>query len=219
MTDSAPSRHPLETTLGTALRLLLIWGVPLSLAALIFPAPSPGDSLLVYVTVHLIVLQTATLVLTIRLAPLSDTPWFAGLRYQWLASAASLVAVAVGFAALLTLATAAAARYDPSLQFLQLLSSLDIAWVVAALYLGSRVLWSKTAALVAGTVILIACVASITLYLNEVGFTSDGGWLVDGQAMMTIVLPADMVAAVISITVLLLASRRSQPTAQAKPQS
>jgi len=37
-----------------------------------------------------------------------------------------------------SLATSAALRYDPSLQFLQLLSSLDIAWAATALALGAR---------------------------------------------------------------------------------
>ncbi len=213
------SHHPLEAALGIAFRRLIYWGLPMSVLALLFPAPSPASGLLSYATAHLVVLQVATLALTIRLAPLTDQPWFSSLKRPWLASAASLVAIGVGYAALLTLATSAAARYDPSLQFLQLLSSLDIAWVVAALYLGARILWNRGAATTAAGVILLACVASITIYLDQVGFAGSGGWIVDGQAMMTIVLPADMVAAILSVTVLLFGSRTAQATLQARPQS
>ncbi len=220
MTTSTPSpRHPIETILGTGLKRLLQWAIPLSLVALLLPAPD-GDGLLRYALIHLTVIQIATFFFTIEMSPLTDEPWFGHNKRPWLASSASLVAAVVGFSGLLTLATSAAARYDPSLQFLQLLSSLDIAWVVAALYLGARMLWGRPIALALGAVLIAACVLSIALYLNSVGFTSAGGWLVDGGEMMRFIIPADTVAALIATSVLLLASHRSERrTAQPSPQS
>ena len=220
MTTPTYPPHPVETILGSGLRRLLLWGIPLSALALLIPAPDVDDGLLAYNLIHLTILQIATLLFTVEMAPLTDKPWFPNNRRSWLASAASLVAAAVGFSALLTLATSAAARYDMSLQFLQLLSSLDIAWVVAALYLGSRQLWGSPAAPILASLLLIACVGSIAVYLSEVGFTADGGWLVDGGQMMRIVLPADTIAAVIAVTILLFASSGSdQRTTQPSPQS
>lgn len=218
--SSHASRHPIETILGTGLRRLLAWGVTLSALGLIFGAPGPDSGLWAYSNSHLTIIQVATFLLVVELASLTDEPWFEGVRRAWLASSASLIAAAVGFSALLTLATSAAARYDVSLQFLQLLSSLDIAWVVAALYLGTRALSTNRLAIPAGSALLIACVASIAVYLSAVGFTPDGGWLVDGAELLRIVLPSDVMAAIISLTVLLIAStRKDQPTAQARLQS
>lgn len=203
------SPHPVETILGTGLRRLLAWGIPLSVIALVVPAPNPDASLWGYSIIHLTVIQVVTFLWVVELAPLTDEPWFTHVKQPWLASSASLIAAAVGFSALLTLGTSAAARYDVSLQFLQLLSSLDIAWVVAALYLGTRLLSSNFLAIPAGAALLVACVASIAIYLSVVGFTPAGGWLVDGAELLRIVLPADTMAAVISLTVLLFASRKA----------
>lgn len=192
----------------------------MSALALIFPAPAPAGSLWGYSIIHLTVLQVVTFFVVVELAPLTDEPWFTHVRRPWLAGSAALIAAAVGFSALLTLGTSAAARYDVSMQFLQLLSSLDIAWVVAALYLGTRRLSSNRLAIPAGSALLIACVVSIAIYLSVVGFTGDGGWLVDGGELARIVLPSDLMAAVISLTVLLIASRRAdQPIEQARLQS
>jgi len=220
MTGSSPSHlHPVERILGTGLKRLLQWGLPLSLVMLLLPAPE-GDGLLGYTLFHLTVVQIATFLFVIEMSPMTDEPWFSPIKRSWLASSASLVAAVVGFSALLTLATSAAARYDPSLQFLQLLSSLDIAWVVAALFLGTRKLWHKPIALVLASALIFICVWSIAIYLNSVGFTPDGGWLVDGGEMMRIIIPADTVAAVLAIAAMLSASQRAdQRMPQPSPQS
>jgi len=219
MTTNLESAHPLESALWVGLKRLLQWGIPLSVLALVFEAPDPEAGLLTYNMVHLIVLQVAALLLAAELAPLLNRPWFPAVSRHWLASAASLIAIITGFAALLTLATSAAARYEPSLQFLQLLSSLDIAWVTAALFYGAWKLWGRLTAWVLGSLIIVACVASIAVYLNVVGFTESGGWLVDGTRMMTIVIPADMVAAVVALSVLLSAGwNADQATEQRSPQ-
>lgn len=219
MPSNPQSAHPLESALGVGLKRLLQWGIPLSLLALIFEAPGPQDGLLGYNLAHLVVLQVAALLLAAELAPFLDRPWFLAVSRSWLASAASLIAIVTGFAALLTLATSAAARYEPSLQFLQLLSSLDIAWVTAALFYGAWKLWGRPTAWVLGSLIVVACVASIAVYLNVVGFTESGGWLVDASRMMTIVIPADTVAAVVALAVLLSAGwKADQPIEQRNPQ-
>lgn len=214
------SPHPVETILGRGLRRLLQWGIPMSVLGLALPAPSPGEGLLAYVLIHLTLLQAATFVFVIEIAPLTDSPWFGHLKRAWLASSASVIAAAVGFSALLTLATSAAARYDASLQFLQLLSSLDIGWVVAAIYLGGRRMWGNRVATLLGSALLVACVGSIAIYLVRVGFTPAGAWLVDGAELLLVVIPSDVVAAVLSLGVLLLAAVRvDQPTAQPSAQS
>lgn len=212
--------HRLETAFTKSLKLLLWIGVPFSALALAFRAPDPDDGLLTYNLIHLLLLQLAALALVRVLAPLSDQPWFRSSQKPWLASAATLVALVTGFAALLTLATSAASRFDPSLQFLQLLSSLDIAWATAALYVGARALWGGRVAIAMGVGLVIACVGSIAAYLAVVGFTESGGWLVDGGEMMRLVIPADMVAAAIAVGVLLLASRHQEaPNEHRSPQS
>ena len=219
MTSDTVHPHPLESALGVGLKRLLQWSIPLSVVALVFKAPGPDDGLLTYSLIHLLILQVAALILTAELAPLLDPPWFPRVRRPWLASAASLIAIVTGFAALLTLATSAAARYEPSLQFLQLLSSLDIAWVTAALFYGAWKLWGRLPAWILGSLIVVACVGSIAVYLNVVGFTESGGWLVDAPRMMTIVIPADMVAAVVALSVLLSAGfKTDQATEQRSPQ-
>ena len=56
MTPSSPSLpHPIERILGTGLKRLLQWGIPLSLAALLLPAPQ-GDGLFRYTLIHLTVI-------------------------------------------------------------------------------------------------------------------------------------------------------------------
>ena len=213
------SRHPSETVLASGLTKLLVFGVPLSIGALLYPSPK-DEGLLAYTLVHLTIVQVLTLQFTVSNSRHIDGEWFVESRRPFLARAAALTAASVGFAALLTLATAAAARYDVSLQFLQLLSSLDIAWVVAALYLGATRLWGKIAGTGLASLLVAACVWSIGAYLQVVGFGPGGEWLVDGSQMMRIVIPADLAAAILSLSVLFAAARvADQPTEQASPQS
>ncbi|MEA1904020.1 MAG: hypothetical protein U9N56_10885 [Actinomycetota bacterium] len=209
MTGLSPSpSHPLESVLGLGLKRLLQIGLPLTAVALVMPAPASDDGLLVYFLVHLTILQFATFAYAAETSRLLSHPWFPRIERSWLASSVSVIAATVGFSALLTLATSAAARYDISLQFLQLLSSMDIAWVVAAIYLGGARLWGRGVGLMLGTVLLAACVASIAVYLTVVGFTDQGGWLIDGEQMTRIVISSDTVAAVASISILLGAGRK-----------
>jgi hypothetical protein len=136
--------------------------------------------------------------------------FFRGARRPWLASAVSVVALVTGYAALVALASSAALRYDPSLQFLQLLSALDVAWSAAAIGIGVRVLaGSKRAGTLASIGLDVVCVFSIWNYLRVVGFDESGGWLVDRTELLTLVIPFDVVAAVMAIAALVAADRRS----------
>ena len=214
--------HPLERAVVTSLRWLL-WGAASAPLLLAVPGPDSELARLTLVTVHLTLLVGFGIALAVRLSPLVDEDWFAGASprsARWGAIAA-IVAVDTGAVALVGLATSAALRYPPSLQFLQLLSALDIAWAGAALYLGVR-MWGRRGTAVAVTVALgVVCVWSIWNYLRVVGFAPDGGWLLDGSQLSRLVLPYDMVAAVTAIITVALGVRRTlpQPTAQRSPQS
>lgn len=197
---------------------LLPMGLAVSLIGLgIQQSPSP----LTTVTIHLMILVGFGLWSVARMAPSVDDPWLTGtsLSPRWRAfwSGAMVVSFATGLVALLTLASSAALRYDPSLQFLQLLSALDITWAGAALFLGVRWLKGTRLAWLAAVVLGLFCTWSIWNYLHIVGFSSQGGWQVDRSALMRHVLPYDMAAAVVAISALWAGSRYF--TAQRKPQS
>ncbi len=153
------------------------------------------------------------LVVAVRLAPRFDDDWFVGMPWSplvnRLSAATVLVVIPTGVVALVTLATSAALRFDPSLQFLQLLSSLDIAWSTAALVVGAWQLWGGRTAVAAGVAMGVVCVWSIANYLWTVGTGPNGSWIVDGGAMLRLVIPFDVMAAVIAVGVLVAAVRRS----------
>ncbi len=183
-----------------------------ALAPALLLVPKRDDPLLVF-TVHLTLLVALGLAVTLRIAHLGDEEWFAGFpgwstqRRSFL-GAAVLVVVSTGLVGLVSLATSAALRFDPSLQFLQLLSALDIAWAGAAIVVAVRWLRGRRAAAVAGVALGVVCVWSVWNYLRVVGFTEDGGWLVDAGRMMQLVLPFDMAAAAIAVALLVVAVRR-----------
>ncbi|MEX0756701.1 MAG: hypothetical protein WD532_00865 [Acidimicrobiia bacterium] len=196
----------MERAVGRSIRWLIagLVGTPLLLAL-----PTPHGSTL-WILFHLTVLVAYGLVLTMALVEELDTPWFSGLSPQasLFGSAVSLVVLATGAVALVTLASSAALRLDPSMQFLQLLSALDIAWVAGATAIGARLAAGRIAGWAAGGMIVVVCVWSVATYLNAVGYTPAGGWLVDGDAMWRYILPYDMAAAVIAITTLTFGVRR-----------
>lgn len=170
-----------------------------------------------YTMVHLSALVAFGLIVVADLARLADDSWFAwlGATGRLMSSGAAVVALTVGVVALVTLPTSAALRFDPSLQFLQLLSALDIAWAAGATLVGVGWMATRIWGYAAGAVVGVICVWSIWTYLNAVGFASDGGWQVDGAALMRYVLPYDMAAAVVAVTTLTLGARRVGQTATA----
>jgi len=156
-------------------------------------------------TLHLVAVTLFIIALTSHLAPITDRIWFTGTRLsargRWALGGVWTVVLVTGATGLVALATAAALRFDPSLQFLAVLSALDIAWVVAAIGIGARKRWGGTAGLAGALMIGAVCVWSIWRYLDAVGFAADGGWAVDGGEIARLVLPFDLMAAVIAVAV------------------
>ncbi len=131
---------------------------------------------------------------------LGSSGWFSGSGWSNLtetaASGVALVVLVTGTVGLVALGSSAALRFDPSTQFLQLISALDIAWVVAAITIGAYRAWGRGPALLGGLLIGLVCVWSIGQYLDSVGFGPDGEWIVSSSDLMRLVLPYDVAAAV-----------------------
>lgn len=201
-------RPGVELSLARSLRWTLL-GAGVSLPLLAIPQPEPPQ-LLAYSTIHLSALVAFGLAVMWDLIRYVDDDWFLwmGPFGRRLASGAATIALTVGVVALVTLPTSAALRLAPSLQFLQLLSSLDIAWAAGTTLLGVMWLAGRPAGATAGLIVAVVCVWSIWTYLTMVGFAPDGGWQVDGTALLRYVLPYDMAAATIAIATLLAGARR-----------
>lgn len=184
----------------------------LALAPLLLFVPSQPDPLGIF-TVQLLALVALGVGVTIRIAPLADGGWFRDTQWtdalRRFGGVVVLVVIATGVVALVTLATAAALRFDPSLQFLQLLSALDIAWAAAALYLGVRWWRGVRAARLAAVTLAALCLVSVWNYLRVVGFGPDGEWVVDGGQLLRLVLPFDMAAAVMAVGSVVVGLRRT----------
>lgn len=202
------SRPRIEAALARA----VVWTLlAASSSLLLLAVPEPQDDrLLVVTTVHLAALVALGLAVAWDLTRLIDRTWFAWLRpfAGALAAGASVVALTAGAVALVTMATSAALRLEPSLQYLQLLSALDIAFATTAIYIGVRWLRGNPLAAAAALVVAVVCVWSIWRYLSVVGFTADGGWLVDAAALFTYVLPYDMAAAAVAVATMVAGARR-----------
>ena len=164
---------------------------------------TPSNLLRAFI-VQLVALVLFGLFVTVRLATEIEPAWFEASstwRAAWTTRAAA-VAMATGSVALVTLASSAALRFEPSLQYLQLLSALDIAWATGALYLGVRMKKTESLARLGGVTLIALCVFSIWNYLTIFGFTSEGGWLVDEPGLLRYVIPGDVAAAVVALTAL-----------------
>ena len=210
---------PIERALLRAVPFLA-FGLVASLPLLLV---SPGDAPLGWFIAQLIVLVAIGHVMTITVMDLGDEPWFEaapwGLRLRSTASGVGLVVLVTGTVGLITLASSAAMRLDPSLQFLQLLSALDIAWAASALAIGVYRAFSRGWAIAAGAMLGIVCVWSIWNYLSFVGFGQGGSWIVSGADLSRLVIPFDMAAAVVAVGFFLLGIRSQvhateQPSAQ-----
>ncbi len=206
-----------------ALLRVFPWVLAGSAAALpLLAVPQPSD-LLAASTWHLAAVVTLGLGLTAHVVPLVEEEWFIGTALgntaRRFSAALALIAFTTGAVGLVTLATGAALRFDPSFQFLQLLSALDIAWVVTAAMIGAYRRWGRRPAWAAGVVVAAFCVWAIYRYLDIVGFAPDGGWLVDGGEIARLILPFDTIAAVVAISLLVVGTLFPHRTAQAKPKS
>jgi len=202
----------LETALIVTVRRLL----PSAVVAVPLLAIPRGD-LLATVTIQLSALTILMYALADKLVPMTSEPWFSGaasLRAKRFSTAAAASALVTGFGALVGLATAAALRFQPSLQFLALISVLDIAWVVTATMVGTFWLAGRRASRIAGAIVGTTCVFALWRYLDIVGFTEEGGWLLSAADLNRYVLPFDAAAAVIAFGVVLIAIRRDPKSGQ-----
>jgi hypothetical protein len=199
----------------------LAGGLVASIPLLVIDAGS--DPLPAFV-IQLAVLVLFGLALAHAVVPLGTPEWFVAtgwsVRTRLLAGGISLVVLVTGTVGLVTLASAAALRFDPSTQFLQLISALDIAWVVAAVTIGAYRSWGRSSALAGGVMIGVVCVWSIWRYLDFVGFGPNGEWVVSNSDLMRFVLPFDVLAAVVAVALFLVGVYRSDHvTEQPSPQS
>lgn len=200
--------HPFETGLRVGTRWV-VYGAAASLIG--FAVSHPSDDRRMWVVgVHLSLLTAFIFGLTHRLAATFDREAFAdfGAVGRRFATDAALVAAVTGAVALVTLASSATLGYQPSLQFLQLISALDIGWTTSGFYLGVRRLSTRTwAGPAAGVFMGTMCVLSLVRYLSAIGFGPDGGWDVQGPEMLRLVVPADTMAAALTIGALVLGAR------------
>lgn len=205
----------------------VIAAIPFLAVGLVLALPllvtSPATTITL-VTVHLSALVLLGLLTAFRLEPLAGADWFLG--HSWSsfrrlsASGVAVVFVVTGVVGLVTLASSAALRYPPSMQFLQLLSALDIAWAATALIVGLRRGWGRGLAIGGGAVLAVVCVWAIWRYLEAVGLGPNGEWIVDSGALLEHVLPYDTAAAIAAVTAFVLGTRRAaQAMEQASPQS
>jgi hypothetical protein len=210
---------PIERALVRTV-LWLIGGLLASLPLLLIDI---GDDPTVAFLIHLGALVAFGLALTVALLPMSGADWFAGSGWgvlvRMVGSGVGIVVLTTGVVGLVTLASSAALGYDPSTQFLQLLSALDIAWVTAAVVIGAERAWSKTAGIIGGIVMGLVCVWSIWYYLDAVPFGSTGEWVVSGADLSTRVIPFDTAAAIIAVGLFAFGTYRAsqameQPSAQ-----
>ncbi len=217
---SIPDMPPIERAL---LRTIpwMIAGLIASLPLLLVPSPKAP---LTWFSIQLILLVAFSLVLTFVLMPLGDEPWFAATKWgPWgrsMAGGISLVVLVTGTVGLVTLASSATLGLDPSLQYLQLLSALDIAWVAAAVVLGVYRTKGRVLAVVAGSTVGVVCVWSIWNYLNIVGFGPGGSWIGFGPDLLRYVIPIDVFSAFIAVGLFLVGVRsQAHETEQPNPQS
>lgn len=219
--QSTSENVPIERALLVTARWL---AGALAASALLLVVDVSGDPLPIFIA-QLTGLVVFALILSYVLVPLGTSDWFAGsswspLTVYW-ASGVGLVVLVTGTVGLVTLASSAALRFDPSTQFLQLLSALDIAWVVAALAVGVF-RWSDRldVAVASSAIIGVICVWAIWNYLVTVGFGPNGEWIVSSADLARLVLPFDVASAFIAVAFFAVGSRKAaQATEHPSPQS
>ena len=194
------------------------------IASLPLLAVTPGDEPLGWFIAQLAGLVAIGIAMTISVMNLGDEPWFVATSWgpgvRSIASGVGLVVLVTGTVGLITLASSGALGFDPSLQYLQILSALDIAWVAAALAIGVYRRFSRGWAIAAGAVLGLVCVWSIWNYLSIVGFGPGGSWIVSGPDLARYVLPFDIAAAIMAIVFFLIGVRAQvHATEQPRPQS
>lgn len=191
----------------------LMWSTAGAACAVpILVLPQPDDPLLT-MTVHLSLLVLFGIALVFHLAPLVEEPWFDGLglgtggrtALTWMVAGAQAI-LACGLA---TIATAAAFRYAPSVQFLVLLAVLGVVASITIAALGARRRFGPTVAGWTAVAIGAVGVWPIWRYGATVGFTPDGGWLVDGGEVLRVIVPVDLIRWAVALTLFTMGVRRA----------
>ncbi len=172
---------------------------------------------------QLVLLVALALLLTWRLLPLTTHSWFGESTHrawspqsQVAATGLAAIFIVTGVVGLVTLASSAALRLQPSTQFLQLLSALDIAWAVSTLMVAAYWWRGRVAAAAAGGLVGVACVWAIARYLDAVGFTPQGRWRLVGPALWEYVLPYDIAIALVAVGAFVLSVRRQASSDRAR---
>jgi len=211
-------------TIEHSLSVVAKWALPALLVSLLGLAiPGDWDLEALFLT-HLALLAIWSLGLGRNMVHSVATHglWFSHLdRPKARRATAVGVVAAVSLATMLvTLASSAALRYDPSTQFLQLLSAFDIAWVVTGLIIGLSFRLRRGMWMTAGVAMTVMCLFSIYLYVDAVGFGRNGEWLVQAAEMLRLVIPFDVAAAIMTTAAILWGSSEvAYPMAQPSDQS
>ena len=207
-TPTAPPAASLEVAIVAAFPFLID---ALGIAVLGLLVPDTVGVAWVF-GVQLALLSLFAVFIAYRLLEHSDQFWFAGSRLSPAQRAAgtalSLVVVVTGTVALVTLASSAALRYQPSTQFFQLLSALDIAWAASAVMVAAYWLWGRRPAVIGGLTVVAVCIWAVGNYITVVGFGPGGGWRVRGRSLFELVIVYDMAVAIIAIGLLVYAVKR-----------
>ena len=205
---AADPKQSLEGTLTEAFPYL-IDALGVSALGLLVPT---SLSLGVRFGAQLVLLVLFGYLLAFKLLPFTDTIWFGGTSLRAtqrvIGTGLALIVTVTGVVGLVTLASSAALRLQPSTQFLQLLSALDIAWAASTVMVSLYWLRGRVAALVGGAIVGLACIATIARYLDAVGFTPKGRWRLDAAALWKYILPYDIAVAIIAIAAFIFAVKR-----------
>lgn len=124
-----------------------------------------------------------------------------------------LVVLVTGCVGLVTLASSAALRLRPTTQFLQLLSTLDIAWAASTVMIAAYWLWHRVrVAIAAGLLVVVLCSVAYYRYIDTVAFSPSGAWRLRAGELWEYVLAYDMAIAAIALGMLFIAVRRKAAT-------
>ena len=209
---AAKSQSNLETASAQAFPFL-IDALGVSALGLLVPT---SLSLGVRFGSHLVLLVLFGFFLAQRMLATTDALWFGATPLRKdrrvMATGLGVIIIVTGVVGLVTLASSAALRFQPSTQFLQLLSALDIAWAMATVMVALYWLWGRRVALVGGLTVGVVCVITIARYLDAVGFTRGGKWRLEAESLWTHVLPFDIAVAVIAIGLFFYAAKRRSRT-------
>lgn len=205
----------LDAVMGRAAR----WAVAAGLAGGSLVLVEEPTGLLTVAILHLSAIVALCFALTVSLRDATDSIAAGRSSTTWthFSRGAAVVAIITGVAVVVTLVSSSAIGYEVSLQYLLVLSAIDIAWVVAATYFGLRWRFGEVGGITGGSLIAIMCVWTIWRYVDQIGFTDSGGWLVDTEALNRLVFPFDVAAAVVAVSAMWIGARYA--TAQRKPQS